>query len=151
MNYKLAFWFDLGHCIIIHYTYIMYRKAEWTYKYKWCGTIVWFCAKNQNDNSTNCCPCKHFQAVYMIAATCKTGEIFYGSGSVIYSNWNVRLCTNIAIIPNFLIYLQNVPPPRGSEPIVTLGGIDLNNTARCEFNVDICWSINLLQKYLISL
>jgi len=58
------------------------------------------------------------------------GEVFYVFCLVIYSKLNV-----MAIIPNFLLYLQNAPPPRGSEPIVTLGGIDLNNTARCEFKI----------------
>nr|CAB3496455.1 unnamed protein product [Digitaria exilis] len=42
---------------------------------------------------------------------------------------HIFFCCRSLRVEIYCSRLKNAPPPRGSEPIVTLGGIDLNNTA----------------------
>nr|CAB3501374.1 unnamed protein product [Digitaria exilis] len=42
---------------------------------------------------------------------------------------HIFFCCRSLRVEIYCSHLKNAPPPRGSEPIVTLGGIDLNNTA----------------------
>ncbi|ONL96077.1 Rho GTPase activation protein (RhoGAP) with PH domain [Zea mays] len=59
----------------------------------------------------------------------KSGNLLLSSKGIGWTVWKKRwfILTRTSLV--FFRSDPNVPPPRGSEPIVTLGGIDLNNTA----------------------
>ncbi|PAN50548.1 hypothetical protein PAHAL_9G526800 [Panicum hallii] len=59
----------------------------------------------------------------------KSGNLLLSSKGIGWTVWKKRwfILTRTSLV--FFRSDPNAPPPRGSEPIVTLGGIDLNNTA----------------------
>ncbi|OEL36771.1 Rho GTPase-activating protein REN1 [Dichanthelium oligosanthes] len=59
----------------------------------------------------------------------KSGNLLLSSKGIGWTVWKKRwfILTRTSLV--FFRSDPNIPPPRGSEPIVTLGGIDLNNTA----------------------
>ncbi|AQL07928.1 hypothetical protein ZEAMMB73_Zm00001d047889 [Zea mays] len=59
----------------------------------------------------------------------KSGNLLLSSKGIGWTVWKKRwfILTRTSLV--FFRSDPSVPPPRGSEPIVTLGGIDLNNSA----------------------
>ncbi|CAL4938594.1 unnamed protein product [Urochloa decumbens] len=59
----------------------------------------------------------------------KSGNLLLSSKGIGWTVWKKRwfILTRTSLV--FFRSDPSVPPPRGSEPVVTLGGIDLNNTA----------------------
>lgn len=60
----------------------------------------------------------------------KSGHLLLSSKGIGWTSWKKRwfVLTRASLV--FFRSDPNVPPPRGAEPIVTLGGIDLNNSGR---------------------
>ncbi|AQK79872.1 Rho GTPase activation protein (RhoGAP) with PH domain [Zea mays] len=58
----------------------------------------------------------------------KSGHLLLSSKGIGWTSWKKRwfVLTRASLV--FFRSDPNVPPPRGAEPIVTLGGIDLNNS-----------------------
>ncbi|GJN01173.1 hypothetical protein PR202_ga18418 [Eleusine coracana subsp. coracana] len=58
----------------------------------------------------------------------KSGHLLLSSKGIGWTSWKKRwfILTRASLV--FFRSDPNVPPPRGAEPIVTLGGIDLNNS-----------------------
>ncbi|XP_062210639.1 rho GTPase-activating protein REN1-like isoform X3 [Phragmites australis] len=58
----------------------------------------------------------------------KSGNLLLSSKGIGWTVWKKRwfILTRTSLV--FFRSDPNAPPPRGSEPVVTLGGIDLNNT-----------------------
>ncbi|XP_062233845.1 rho GTPase-activating protein REN1-like isoform X1 [Phragmites australis] len=58
----------------------------------------------------------------------KSGHLLLSSKGIGWTSWKKRwfILTRASLV--FFRSDPNIPPPRGAEPIVTLGGIDLNNS-----------------------
>ncbi|OQU92891.1 rho GTPase-activating protein REN1 isoform X2 [Sorghum bicolor] len=77
---------------------------------------------NKSDAGENSPTCPNCQVL-------KSGNLLLSSKGIGWTVWKKRwfILTRTSLV--FFRSDPSVPPPKGSEPIVTLGGIDLNNTA----------------------
>ncbi|WVZ56308.1 hypothetical protein U9M48_006856 [Paspalum notatum var. saurae] len=77
---------------------------------------------NKSEGGENSPTCPNCQVL-------KSGNLLLSSKGIGWTVWKKRwfILTRTSLV--FFRSDPNIPPPRGSEPIVTLGGIDLNNTA----------------------
>ncbi|KAL6606442.1 hypothetical protein ACP70R_042095 [Stipagrostis hirtigluma subsp. patula] len=64
----------------------------------------------------------------LLVQVLKSGHLLLSSKGIGWTSWKKRwfILTRASLV--FFRSDPNVPPPRGAEPIVTLGGIDLNNS-----------------------
>ncbi|KAJ1257527.1 hypothetical protein BS78_10G002900 [Paspalum vaginatum] len=92
------------------------QPAETTGQFKICR-----CGEGDpetGDNPTSCPNCE----------VLKSGHLLLSSKGIGWTSWKKRwfILTRASLV--FFRSDPNVPPPRGAEPIVTLGGIDLNSS-----------------------
>ncbi|CAD6338067.1 unnamed protein product [Miscanthus lutarioriparius] len=64
----------------------------------------------------------------LLVQVLKSGHLLLSSKGIGWTSWKKRwfILTRSSLV--FFRSDPNVPPPRGAEPIVTLGGIDLNSS-----------------------
>ncbi|CAN6192183.1 unnamed protein product [Urochloa humidicola] len=94
------------------------QPAENTGQFKICRCGEGDTSENGDSPPTSCPNCQ----------VLKSGHLLLSSKGIGWTSWKKRwfVLTRASLV--FFRSDPNVPPPRGVEPIVTLGGIDLNSS-----------------------
>ncbi|CAN6166253.1 unnamed protein product [Urochloa humidicola] len=94
------------------------QPAENTGQFKICRCGEGDTSENGDSPPTSCPNCQ----------VLKSGHLLLSSKGIGWTSWKKRwfVLTRASLV--FFRSDPNVPPPRGAEPIVTLGGIDLNSS-----------------------
>ncbi|KAF8775838.1 hypothetical protein HU200_004231 [Digitaria exilis] len=94
------------------------QPAENVTQFKICRCGEGDTSENGDSPPTSCPSCQ----------VLKSGHLLLSSKGIGWTSWKKRwfILTRASLV--FFRSDPNVPPPRGAEPIVTLGGIDLNSS-----------------------
>ncbi|XP_020105128.1 rho GTPase-activating protein REN1-like isoform X2 [Ananas comosus] len=116
------------------------QTAENVTQFKTCrcgegDTNIWT-ARNSDSSDKQSSSCPSCQVGEILSEIFKSGPLFISSKGIGWTSWKKRwfILTHTSLV--FFRTDPNAPPVKGSEPNVTLGGIDLNNSGSVVVKAD---------------